>query len=103
MVVLKALYKKRQTVKMHPIEHHTLVGKEITVLIQALDIATVKAHIMIAGSKHLVLVRLITKSIEKIKSLFLRTVLGKVSAMHQDIGLRQIAETTMPVVRVRQA
>lgn len=101
-VTFKPLDKKRQTVEMHTVKRYAIAGQEITVPVQPLNTTAVKTHVMIAHRKQLVPVGLIAEPVEKIQSLRLCPVLSKVSTMHQYVGLRQIAETAVPVVRVRQ-
>ena len=101
-VTFKSLDKKRQTVEMHTAKRYAIAGQEIAVPVQPLNTTAVKTHVMIAHRKQLVPIGLIAEPVEKIQRLRLCSVLSKVSAMHQDIGLRQISETAVPVVRVRQ-
>ena len=101
-VTFKSLDKKRQTVEMHTAKRYAIAGQEIAVPVQPLNTTAVKTHVMIAHRKQLVPIGLIAEPVEKIQRLRLCSVLSKVSAMHQDVGLRQISETAVPVVRVRQ-
>ena len=98
----KPLDKKRQTVEMHTVKRYAIAGQEITVPVQPINTTAVKTHVMIAHREQLVPVGLIAEPVEKIQRLSLCSVFSKVSAMHQDIGLRQISETAVPIVRVRQ-
>ena len=98
----KPLDKKRQTVEMHTVKRYAIAGQEITVPVQPINTTAVKTHVMIAHREQLVPVGLIAEPVEKIQRLSLCSVFSKISAMHQDIGLRQISETAVPVVRVRQ-
>lgn len=48
-VILKSLDKKRQTMKMHSVKHYAVARQEITILVQPVNTAVVKAHVVIAG------------------------------------------------------
>lgn len=88
--------------EMHTVKRYAIAGQEIAVPVQPLNTTAVKTHVMIAHRKQLVPIGLIAEPVEKIQSLRLCPVLSKVSAMHQYVGLRQISETAVSVVRVRQ-
>lgn len=101
-VTFKPLDKKRQTMEMHTVKRYAIAGQEIAVPVQPLNTTAVKTHVMIAHRKQLVPVWLIAEPVEKIQSLSLCSVFSKVSAMHQYVSQRQVSETAVPVVRVRQ-
>ena len=94
------LDKHGYAVKLDTIDGDGVVAEVMHVVGQTFQLGAIKAKVVVASNKNLVLIRQAAKPFNKVLDFFLGAVLGKVARVDDDVGFRQAIKLTMLAVRV---
>ena len=74
-------------IELHSIDGHAGVAEIMDVLIESVNLVSVKTFIMVAADKYLMHVRQVAKPVQEVQSLLLGADHAEVAGMHHHIGL----------------
>ena len=91
-----------QAVEFHTVNHAFPVLQEIDIIGQVLYIISIpQANVVIANYEYLMPVRQVHIPINEVEHLALLTIIADVTAMHDNISLRQVIKLMVSAVSVR--
>ena len=101
VAVKVVLQKHRHTVKLDAVNGDAVIAEIMYIVWQAFNVGTIQAIIVIACNEDLVFVRQAAKPFDEVLYFLFSAFFSDVACMHDYIGLRQIFQSMMLAVSIR--
>jgi len=95
-------HEHRNAVEFQPVNFNYGITKIMHIVVEPVDVGSIEAIVMVAADENFVFVRQVTEPVKEINGFLLGSDHTEVTGMHHYIGLGQIPEAMVAVVRVRK-